>query len=162
MTDVALFRDAYDPLRMRSHLVMSPDHSYSGNSLAVLDRFERHGVLDANRERTAWLDDALTTLRADPRLAHWRQRGMIWAFDVPEALACPRFAERMHLAGRRHELLIRPIGRTVYLMPPYVLDAAMAHWLAGHLQATLADVLHETPSLTDGSHADRAPQPAIA
>ncbi|HAG76840.1 MAG TPA: adenosylmethionine--8-amino-7-oxononanoate aminotransferase BioA, partial [Thauera sp.] len=53
---------------------------------------------------------------------HLRQRGMIWAFDVREPHAGERFAERFHLAGRARGLLIRPIGRTVYLMPPYVLD----------------------------------------
>ena len=37
---------------------------------------------------------------------------MIWAFDVRESLPAQRFAERFHLAGRAHELLIRPIGRT--------------------------------------------------
>lgn len=43
---------------------------------------------------------------------------MIWAFDVREPFTGARFAERFHLAGRERELLIRPIGRTVYLMPP--------------------------------------------
>jgi adenosylmethionine-8-amino-7-oxononanoate aminotransferase len=76
-------------------------------------------------------------------MAHLRQRGMILAFDVPEAP--PRFAERFHLAARAHELLIRPIstnsGSTVYLMPPYLIDDATAAFLARAVTATLNDVL---------------------
>jgi adenosylmethionine-8-amino-7-oxononanoate aminotransferase len=51
---------------------------------------------------------------------HVRQRGTITAFDVREPGA--RFAERFHMAARAHGLLMRPIGATVYLMPPYVID----------------------------------------
>ena len=82
---------------------------------------------------------------------------MIWAFDVKEPLAGARFAERFHLAGRARELLIRPIGRTVYLLPPYLLDAELSPWLARQVMATLDDVLNQVP--TD---ADRAPEPPTA
>ena len=51
------------------------------------------------------------------------------------------FAARFHHAARKHGVLIRPIGRTLYIMPPYVFDAALAQWLAGQLQATLDTVL---------------------
>ncbi|MDB5893097.1 MAG: adenosylmethionine-8-amino-7-oxononanoate aminotransferase [Rhodoferax sp.] len=140
-------------------------HSYSGNALAcraalaVLDRFAHDGVLARNREQAAGLSAALAPLRLDARLEHFRQIGMIWAFDVREAFAGARFAERFHLAGREHELLIRPIGRTVYLMPPYVLDDALSAWLARQLLATLDDVLSQTPNASDAA---RAPEPPTA
>jgi len=138
-------------------------HSYSGNALAcraalaVLERFDTDQVLDTNRQAAAVLTHALAPLRQDPRIEHFRHIGMIWAFDVREPLAGARFAERFHRAGRAHELLIRPIGRTVYLLPPYVLDDALSAWLARQLQATLDDVLQETPP-----DADRTPEPATA
>ncbi|WP_137895677.1 adenosylmethionine--8-amino-7-oxononanoate transaminase [Ramlibacter sp. 2FC] len=138
-------------------------HSYTGNALAcraalaVLDRFDQDHVLETNREQAAQLTAALAPLAADPRIEHFRQRGMIWAFDVREPLAGARFAERFHLAGRARELLIRPIGRTVYLLPPYVLDPALSAWLAEQLRATLDATLSEN---TDD--ADRAPEPATA
>jgi adenosylmethionine-8-amino-7-oxononanoate aminotransferase len=68
-----------------------------------------------------------------------RQTGLVLAFDVREP--GERFAERFHLAARRHELLIRPIGSSVYLMPPYRIDAASADWLAARIRATLDEVL---------------------
>jgi adenosylmethionine-8-amino-7-oxononanoate aminotransferase len=123
-------------------------HSYTGNplacraALAVLDRFDDEPVLERNREWGARLTEALLhPLRDDPRIEHSRQIGMIWAFDVRESAAGVRFAERFHLAGRERGLLIRPIGRTVYLMPPYVLDADHVAYLAERTLATLADVL---------------------
>jgi adenosylmethionine-8-amino-7-oxononanoate aminotransferase len=66
---------------------------------------------------------------------------MILAFDVRPELVGERFAERFHLAARAHELLIRPIGRTVYLMPPYLIDDATASFLANAVRQTLNDVL---------------------
>jgi adenosylmethionine-8-amino-7-oxononanoate aminotransferase len=138
-------------------------HSYSGNALAcraalaVLDRFAQDDVLRHNRQQAATLTAALAPLTRDPRIENFRQLGMIWAFDVREPFVGPRFAERFHLAGRERELLIRPIGRTVYLMPPYVLTEALSHWLAERVLATLNDVLNQTPP-----DVDRPPEPPTA
>jgi len=138
-------------------------HSYTGNALAcraalaVLDRFDQDDVLAHNRQQAAILSAALAPLHCDPRIEHFRHLGMIWAFDVRESIAGPRFAERFHLAGRARELLIRPIGRTVYLLPPYVLDETLSPWLAQQLLATLDDVLNQAPH-----DADRPPEPPTA
>jgi len=121
-------------------------HSYTGNALAcaaanaVLDRFDA-GQIEANRTQAAELARAFAPLAQDARVAHLRQRGMILAFDVRQPGG--RFAERFHLAARRHELLIRPIGATVYLMPPYLIDAATADFLFAAVRATLDEVLDE-------------------
>jgi adenosylmethionine-8-amino-7-oxononanoate aminotransferase len=120
-------------------------HSYTGCATAcaaanaVLDRFDA-GQLQRNAEQAQQLARAFAPLAKDPRVAGFRQQGMILAFEVPAAP--PGFAERFHLAARGHELLIRPIGRTVYLMPPYLIDdAATADWLADAVRKTLDDVL---------------------
>lgn len=119
-------------------------HSYTGNplacraALAVLDRFDEEPVLQRNRQTGAMLTAALAAaLDGDARIEHMRQRGMIWAFDVRAACAGERFAERFHLAGRAQGLLIRPIGRTVYLMPPYLLNDEHVAYLAERTVATL-------------------------
>jgi adenosylmethionine-8-amino-7-oxononanoate aminotransferase len=44
---------------------------------------------------------------------------MIWAFDVETA--DPAFARRFFTAALTRELLLRPLGRTVYFLPPYVI-----------------------------------------
>jgi adenosylmethionine-8-amino-7-oxononanoate aminotransferase len=66
---------------------------------------------------------------------HLRQRGMITAFDVREPGA--RFAERFHLAARANGLLMRPIGSTVYLMPPYAIGDNEIDLLVDGTLATL-------------------------
>ena len=66
--------------------------------------------------------------------------GMILDFDV--TTEDPRFNRRFYRAALDNEALLRPIGNTVYLMPPYVLSESDAEWLAGQmlsaLHATLA------------------------
>ena len=120
-------------------------HSYSGNALAcraaqaVLERFEREDVLARNAVLAAPLDAAWEGLRSHAAVRHVRRCGMVWAFDVDTDLL--DFAERFHQAGRLRELLIRPIGRTVYLMPPYLLSSGDYAWLAAQTLATLNDVL---------------------
>ena len=64
---------------------------------------------------------------------------MIWAFEVESADV--QFASNFHQAALARELLLRPIGNTVYLMPPYVIDAAQI--------ALLADALAELLERTD-------------
>ena len=69
-----------------------------------------------------------------------RQRGTVLAFDVPSAGA--DFAARFHQAARAQKLLMRPIGKTVYLMPPYLLDPGTVDFLARAVTRTLDEVLH--------------------
>jgi len=53
---------------------------------------------------------------------NWRNTGMIWAFEVNSLRA--DFAQRCFALALRHELLLRPMGNTVYFMPPYVISEA--------------------------------------
>lgn len=121
-------------------------HSYTGNPLAcaaanaVLDRFAQAQVVAQNQIQAQHLRQALAPLAQDPRVQHWRQRGMVVAFDVVGKH--DRFAERFHQAARQHELLIRPIGQTVYVMPPYLIDAATAQFLFEGIQRSLNEVVH--------------------
>ncbi|KAI3594473.1 Adenosylmethionine-8-amino-7-oxononanoate aminotransferase [Cupriavidus sp. U2] len=122
-------------------------HSYTGNplacraALATLDLFDADDVLARNRERAQWLADAMAGIAADARVSHVRQRGMIWAADIEPEAAGTDFAARFHLAARERGVLARPIGNTLYVMPPYVFDAALANWLGTQLLDTLQAVL---------------------
>jgi len=102
-------------------------HSYTGNplacraALAVLDIFEHDQVIAANRIKAAEFTTALAEVAAHTRVRHFRHQGMIWAFDVADA--APDFATRFHQAALAQGAFIRPIGSTVYVMPPYVTSA---------------------------------------
>jgi adenosylmethionine-8-amino-7-oxononanoate aminotransferase len=64
---------------------------------------------------------------------------MVWAFDIETAR--PGFSGAYHLAAREQGLLLRPIGNTLYLMPPYVLiDVERRHLASGALAALNATV----------------------
>ena len=105
-------------------------HSYTGNplacraALATLAIFEEDRVLQANRAKAVTMTAALAPLAQHPQVRHFRQRGMIWAFDavVADAEAASTFSRRFFSLALEHQLLLRPIGQTVYLMPPYILD----------------------------------------
>jgi adenosylmethionine---8-amino-7-oxononanoate aminotransferase len=127
MTRDAIYQAFYDADVTRGFL---HSHSYTGNplacraALATLAIFGEDDVLNRNRERAAKMTTALAPLEAHPRVKNFRQRGMIWAFDavVDEPAEAATFSRRFFAEALKQELLLRPIGRTVYLMPPYILD----------------------------------------
>jgi adenosylmethionine-8-amino-7-oxononanoate aminotransferase len=124
-------------------------HSYTGNplacraALATLDIFDEDGVLEANRGRAAKLGAAMAPLADHARVSNLRQRGMILAFD---AVGVDKtFSRRFFANATRNELLLRPIGSTVYLMPPYILDDEEIAGLAARTQAVFEQTLAEAP-----------------
>ena len=60
-----------------------------------------------------------------------RERGTLFAFDVAlDGDAARGFSRRFFERALERELLLRPIGTTVYLMPPYVMSDDDIAWLA--------------------------------
>ncbi|HWV18367.1 MAG TPA: adenosylmethionine--8-amino-7-oxononanoate transaminase [Rhodocyclaceae bacterium] len=124
-------------------------HSYTGNpmacraALAMLDLFESENTLAGNRLRAARLNELLQGIAADRRIRHYRNRGMVWAFDaiIEDETKAATFSRRFHEAALRHELLLRPIGTTVYLMPPYLLDDDELMHLASATQAAFNEAM---------------------
>ncbi|MHB1116812.1 adenosylmethionine--8-amino-7-oxononanoate transaminase [Sideroxydans sp.] len=100
-------------------------HSYTGNplacraALATLDIFAQDDVLNVNRDKAAFLNRIAEPLRTHPRVSNFRNTGMVWAFEVESSHA--DFAQRCFSLGLQQELLLRPMGDTVYFMPPYVI-----------------------------------------
>lgn len=129
-----------------SRLGFLHSHSYTGNplacraALAVLDIFETENVLMQNRAKAVTFNTLLEPLRKHPRVRHFRNQGMIWAFEV--AAAAPDFAREFHLSARSAGVLLRPIGNTVYFMPPYVIGEAEMALLA----ETCSKLLENTPT----------------
>jgi adenosylmethionine-8-amino-7-oxononanoate aminotransferase len=101
-------------------------HSYTGNALAcraalaVLDLFRDENVIVANRARAATLSTLAQPLAVHPKVRDFRHLGMIWAFEVDSARE--DFSSWCFTAALQRELLLRPIGRTIYWMPPYCLS----------------------------------------
>lgn len=125
-------------------------HSYTGNPLAcraavaTLELFARDDVLAANARKSAALRAALAPLDAHPQVRHVRERGTLFAFDVAlDGDAARGFSRRFFEHALARELLLRPIGTTVYLMPPYVMTDDDIAWLAQRTRDTLDATLAE-------------------
>ena len=125
-------------------------HSYTGNPLAcraavaTLDLFARDDVLAANARKSDAMRAALAPLAAHPQVRHLRERGTLFAFDVAlDGDAARGFSRRFFERALERELLLRPIGTTVYLMPPYVMSDDDIAWLAKRTRDTLDATLAE-------------------
>ncbi|MDE2310202.1 MAG: aminotransferase class III-fold pyridoxal phosphate-dependent enzyme, partial [Betaproteobacteria bacterium] len=100
-------------------------HSYTGNPLAcraalsTLDIFAQDDVLNANRSKAAYFNRIAAPLREHPKVRNFRNTGMIWALEVESTHA--DFAQRCFTLALQQELLLRPMGNTLYFMPPYVI-----------------------------------------
>jgi adenosylmethionine-8-amino-7-oxononanoate aminotransferase len=143
-----IFAAFYDDDTARGFL---HSHSYTGNplacraALATLDLFARDDVLAQNTHKSAQLREALAPLAAHPQVRNLRERGTIFAFDavIDDPARSRTFSRRFFENALQRELLLRPIGTTVYLMPPYILDADTQALLAERtldtFEATLAE-----------------------
>lgn len=144
MSRDAIYDAFYDRETARGFL---HSHSYTGNplacraALATLAIFEEDAVLQSNTVRAARLTAALAPLAQHKRVQHFRQRGMIWAFDAITDQAAGEFSRAFFSTALQHELLLRPIGHTVYLMPPYILDDAEIDLLASRTLAVFEQVV---------------------
>ncbi|MDP1607032.1 MAG: adenosylmethionine--8-amino-7-oxononanoate transaminase [Rhodocyclaceae bacterium] len=129
LTTDRIYAAFYDDATARGFL---HSHSYTGNplacraALASLDIFAADDVLVANVARSASIDALLAPLADHPNVRHYRRRGMIFAFDV---VADAGFSRRFYRTALARQVLLRPIGNTVYLMPPYILDTAEIDFL---------------------------------
>ena len=131
----------YDDATVRGFL---HSHSYTGNALAcraalaTLDIFAEDDVLVQNQARGDTLERLLRPLADHPQVRHFRRRGMILAFDVE---ADAGFGRRFYREALARELLLRPMGNTVYFMPPYILGDEDAAFLAAGAAAALEAAL---------------------
>ncbi|MDD5296309.1 MAG: adenosylmethionine--8-amino-7-oxononanoate transaminase [Rhodocyclaceae bacterium] len=135
-----IFQAFYDEDVTRGFL---HSHSYTGNplacraALAVLDLFERGDVISSNINTSRLINAMSDEVKALHYVRDLRNAGMIWAFEVDGA--APDFSRRLFAEGLKREVLLRPMGNTVYWMPPYVISEAEArHMVRGTLEALRA------------------------
>ncbi|MGB2831990.1 MAG: adenosylmethionine--8-amino-7-oxononanoate transaminase [Methylotenera sp.] len=137
LTTDKVYQAFYDDSTVRGFL---HSHSYTGNplacsaALATLAIFESDNILQKNREKSALIQAKMQVL-TDLPIQYLRRQGMIFAFDVDTQNAL--FAKQCYQAAMQHGLLLRPIGNTVYLMPPYTITEAEIDFM---INATLEAV----------------------
>ncbi len=95
-------------------------HSFTGNPLAcsaaiaTLDYFNKKLSMDKINEKSQLFNQIMKKL-TKYKIRNFFNIGMIWRFDLPETQESMKFES----LAREEGLLIRPIGRCVYIMPPY-------------------------------------------
>lgn len=110
-----IYQAFYDDAMARGFL---HSHSYTGNplacaaALATLAIFDEDRVLERNRSTAARLNERAQAIARHHRVRDFRTTGMIWAFDVDSA--DPNFPRWFFASALTHELLLRPLGTTVY------------------------------------------------
>lgn len=122
-------------------------HSYTGNplacraALATLDLIEQTDAILRNKSTAARLTQQLAPLTAHSRVRNARRQGMVFAWDIASSL--PDFSRRYARHALEQGLVLRPIGHTLYAMPPYVIDEVEGDFLVqaalAALEATLAE-----------------------
>ncbi len=121
LTTDKVYQAFYDDSTLKGFL---HSHSYTGNplacsaALATLAIFEADNVIESNQAKSAYLGSQMRVLANLP-VEHIRQQGMILAFDVKSKNA--KFSRDCYSAALKQGLLLRPIGNTVYFMPPYTI-----------------------------------------
>lgn len=109
-------------------------HSYTANPLACSAALASLDILrtEAYQQRIVQIIHHhqlfLERLQAYPCFQHPRQIGTIAAFEVlDEASYISPLRDELYLFYLRHGVLMRPLGNTIYLMPPYcITDAQLA------------------------------------
>jgi adenosylmethionine-8-amino-7-oxononanoate aminotransferase len=115
-------------------------HSYTGNplacsaALATLAIFESDNILEKNKQKTAYLKNKLQVFTTLP-IQYPRHQGLIFAFDVKTNK--PQFSKQCYQAAMQQGLLLRPIGNTVYWMPPYTITETEMDFMVDVTMETL-------------------------
>ncbi|HSR01833.1 MAG TPA: adenosylmethionine--8-amino-7-oxononanoate transaminase [Methylophilaceae bacterium] len=121
LTTDAIYEAFYDDKTIKGFL---HSHSYTGNplacaaALATLNIFESGDILISNKQKSAYIKDKMQALTNLP-IINLRQKGMIAAFEVD--VEDNTFPNTFYQQALKHGLLLRPIGNTIYFMPPYVI-----------------------------------------
>ncbi|WP_375382666.1 adenosylmethionine--8-amino-7-oxononanoate transaminase [uncultured Sphingomonas sp.] len=103
--------------------------SYTANPLACaaaaanLAIWREEPVLDRVRSLAARQREQLAAIAALPNVRNARALGTITAVELGDAGGyLSDLAPRLLAFFRDHDLLIRPLGNTIYVMPPYCMD----------------------------------------
>lgn len=125
VTSDKVYEKFYAPYQ-QSHRAFLHSHSYTGNALAcacanaVLDIFDSQNVLENNANLSTYIWEQARELKNFDCVANVRQRGMIFAFDIV-GFEGERKGMEVYNKALAKGLLLRPLGNTIYLMPPFII-----------------------------------------
>ncbi|EGK8084445.1 adenosylmethionine--8-amino-7-oxononanoate transaminase [Campylobacter lari] len=116
------FYDSYESQKAFLH-----SHSYTGNALAcaaanaTLDIFEKENIIAKNKIKSTFIKKQWESLKEFDFLGNFRNLGMVSAFDIQKS-KYQRAGLEVFQRALEKSLLLRPLGNTIYFMPPYVIN----------------------------------------
>ncbi|MCV3433121.1 adenosylmethionine--8-amino-7-oxononanoate transaminase [Campylobacter lari] len=116
------FYDSYESQKAFLH-----SHSYTGNALAcaaanaTLDIFEKENIIAKNKTKSTFIKKQWESLKEFDFLGNFRNLGMVSAFDIQKS-KYQRAGLEVFQRALEKGLLLRPLGNTIYFMPPYVIN----------------------------------------
>lgn len=124
-------------------------HSYTGNPLAiacanaVMDLFERENVVERNRALSEYIWERFCEIGAFDCVANLRHQGMIFAFDVVgEFNLKGRFSLEVSKLALKEGLILRPLGQSIYFMPPYIISKNEVDFVVDGIKNILKSLKH--------------------
>lgn len=125
LTHNRIFEVFYDEYESKKAFLHS--HSYTGNALAIacanatLDLFEQEDILSCNILKREVILSCLLELESFSCVENIRSKGMIFAFDLCN-LPYKRAGIEFYQRALKEGLLLRPLGNTIYFMPPFIIS----------------------------------------
>ncbi|MBZ7932661.1 adenosylmethionine--8-amino-7-oxononanoate transaminase [Campylobacter sp. RM10543] len=137
LTKDEIYQAFYAPYKEYKAFLHS--HSYTGNTLAcaaanaVLDIFENENILEKNKILSTFIEQEFSRLKKFDFLGNFRICGMISAFDILNA-KYERAGLEVFKRALKKDLLLRPLGNTIYFMPPYVITKEQISYVVDSLE----------------------------
>ena len=110
------------------HKAFLHSHSYTGNplacsaALATLDIFEKENIIKENIEKAKYISKKLDKFRELNNVENIRQTGMVSALTIKDYKPNERIGLKVYKYGLQNGVLLRPLGNTIYFMPPYIIS----------------------------------------
>lgn len=132
------FYDDYNKLTAFLH-----SHSYTGNplacsaALATIELFDKLNILENNKKLSKLIWQNLQDLLDHKHVVELRQTGMITAFEIAKDKQSKKLYPWQDRKGMdiynyalKNNVLLRPLGNTVYFMPPYIITEKEIEFMA--------------------------------
>lgn len=142
LTKDEIYQAFYAPYKEYKAFLHS--HSYTGNTLAcaaanaVLDIFENENILEKNKILSTFIEQEFSRLKKFDFLGNFRICGMISAFDILNS-KYERAGLEVFKRALKKDLLLRPLGNTIYFMPPYVITKEQISYVVDSLEQIFND-----------------------
>ncbi|MEL7182693.1 MAG: aminotransferase [Pseudomonadota bacterium] len=155
MGAVILGPDLGDRLQRATNRIEEFPHGFTASghpvgcaiALAAIDLVDQGGLLDRVRTLTPAFEAGLARLADHPHIGEWRGKGLMGALEAVKDKANKTpwdshlsVSERIANTCTDHGLICRPLGQSVVLCPPFIMDDTQMDEMFTKLSAALDQV----------------------